>query len=251
VSERLQKWLAAGGFGSRREIEAWIAAGRVTVNGRPATLGQKVSGTERIAVDGRVVRGASRRQRHRTRVLVYHKPVGEVCTRSDPQGRPTVFDSLPQIVGGRWIVVGRLDIDTAGLLLFTTDGGLANALMHPSGGMQREYAVRVRGNVTPADLQRLREGVELEDGQGRFEEIRSEGGEGANQWFRVAVNEGRNRIIRRLWEAIGCQVSRLIRVRFGPVTLPRHLPRGRHRELNERELLELYGAVGRALPGTT
>jgi 23S rRNA pseudouridine2605 synthase len=244
VTERLQKWLASAGVGSRRQIESWITAGRITVNGKPAVLGQKVSGTERISIDGRPVRGVSRRQRSRPRVLVYHKPVGEVCTRTDPQGRPTVFDALPDVSGGRWVVVGRLDMDTSGLLLFTTDGALAHALMHPSSEMRREYAVRVRGSVGQAELNRLREGVELDDGPGRFEEIRAEGGDGSNRWFRVVVSEGRNRIIRRLWEAVGCQVSRLIRVQFGPVTLPRHLPRGRHREMNARELGEIYAASG-------
>jgi 23S rRNA pseudouridine2605 synthase len=244
VTERLQKWLAAAGKGSRREIENWIAAGRVTVNGRKAMLGQKVSGAERIAIDGRVVRVAHKRRRSPARVVLYHKPVGEVCTRTDPQGRPTVFDSLPKVVDGRWVMVGRLDLDTSGLLLFTTDGALAHALMHPSSELPREYAVRIRGAVGAPELRRLRDGVELEDGQARFEEIHSEGGEGANRWFRVMLKEGRNRIVRRLWEAVGCQVSRLIRVRFGPVNLPRHLPRGRFRELNAREITQLYEAAG-------
>jgi 23S rRNA pseudouridine2605 synthase len=244
LTDRLQKWLASAGLGSRREIEGWIASGRITVNGKPAVLGQKVSGTERIAIDGKPLRGIRRRQPSRPRVLIYHKPVGEVCTRTDPQGRPTVFDSLPAVTTGRWIAVGRLDIDTSGLLLFTTDGDLAHALMHPSSELTREYAVRVRGTVGPPQLRRLREGIELDDGPGRFEEIHAEGGEGANRWFRVSVSEGRNRIIRRLWEAVDCQVSRLIRVRFGPVSLPRHLPRGRYRELNARELAEVYTATG-------
>lgn len=248
MSERLQKWLAAAGHGSRREIERWIAEGRVKVNGKPAILGQKVGGTERITIDGNIVRHLSARHRARARVLIYHKPVGEVSTRSDPEGRPTVFDSLPTITGGRWIVVGRLDVDTAGLLLFTTDGALAHGLMHPSSELEREYAVRVRGNPNEETLRKLREGVELEDGPARFESLVAEGGDGTNRWYRVSVSEGRNRIIRRLWENVECQVSRLIRVRFGPVTLPRHLPRGRVRELKAHELRELYEATGTALP---
>lgn len=250
MTERLQKWLASAGLGSRREIEGWIAAGRVKVNGKPAVLGQKVSGSERISVDGRKVRGLSPRHRSAPRVLIYHKPIGEVCTRTDPEGRPTVFDSLPRVTGGRWIVVGRLDIDTSGLLLFTTDGSLAHALMHPSSELAREYAVRVRGNPTEEHLRRLQDGVQLDDGPGRFETIQAEGGEGANRWYRVSVAEGRNRIIRRLWEAVDCQVSRLIRVRFGPVTLPRHLPRGRYREMVHRELGELFEATRLPLPAS-
>lgn len=248
MPERLQKWLAARGIGSRREIEGWIAAGRVSVDGRPAVLGQRVAGTERIAIDGRAVGGAGPRQR-RSRVLVYHKPIGEVCTRSDPEGRPTVFDNLPALSGARWIVVGRLDVDTSGLLLFTTDGELAHMLMHPSSGLAREYAVRVRGTPGEEDLRRLREGIELDDGPGRFGEVRPEGGDGANRWFHVAVAEGRNRIVRRLWEAVGCQVSRLVRVRFGPVVLPRHLPRGRYREMSDAEVAELRGGLGLAAAG--
>ena len=250
MAERLQKWLATAGLGSRREIEGWIVSGRVKVNGKPAVLGQKVSGTERIAIDGRVVRGASPRRPSRPRVILYHKPVGEVCTRTDPEGRPTVFAALPRVAVGRWVIVGRLDLDTAGLLLFTTDGTLANALMHPSSQLVREYAVRLRGNPGEDVLRQLRQGIELEDGRGRFEEIHVEGGEGANRWYRVSVAEGRNRIVRRLWEAVECQVSRLIRVRFGPVHLPRHLPRGRVRELREAEIVELYQATGLPVPAS-
>ncbi|MCC7258992.1 MAG: pseudouridine synthase [Gammaproteobacteria bacterium] len=248
MPERLQKWLAAAGVGSRREIEGWIAAGRVEVNGRRATLGQKVSGSERIVIDGRVVRVASRRRRPPPRVIVYHKPVGEICTRRDPEGRPSVFDALPRLTASRWVIVGRLDIDTSGLLLFTTDGQLAHALMHPSGDLEREYAVRVRGNPDETTLRLLRDGVVLDDGPGRFATIHAEGGDGANRWFRVTVTEGRNRLVRRLWEAVGCQVSRLMRVRFGPLTLPRHLPRGRHRDLGPAEVEALYSAAGLDIP---
>lgn len=246
--ERLQKWLAATGVGSRREIESWIAADRVTVDGRPATLGQKVSGAERIAVDGRLLRVKPARQHQR--VLVYHKPAGEVCTRTDPQRRPTVFDRLPKLAGQRWIVVGRLDIDTSGLLLFTTDGALAHALMHPSGELVREYAVRVRGRPGQEEIERLLKGVALEDGTGRFGEVHAEGGEGSNRWYRVTVAEGRNRIVRRLWEAVGCQVSRLMRVRFGPVSLPERLARGRYAELSGGALADLYRAVNLDVPGS-
>jgi 23S rRNA pseudouridine2605 synthase len=248
MPERLQKWLAGAGLGSRREIEGWIAAGRITVNGRPAALGCVVSGTETITLDGKVLRGLSGRRRAGPRVLVYHKPVGEVATRSDPEGRPTVFGALPPVTGGRWISVGRLDVDTAGLLLFTTDGELAHRLMHPSSELVREYAVRVRGQPAAADLERLRTGVELEDGRGRFDSITDEGGEGSNHWYRVTVAEGRNRIVRRLWESVGSQVSRLIRVRFGPLSLPRQLRRGAVRELVGRELATLYEAVDLAPP---
>lgn len=248
MAERLQKWLAAAGLGSRREIDGWIAAGRVKVNGKPATLGLKVSGSERITIDGRPVRTPSPRRQPQPRVVIYHKPVGEVCTRTDPQGRRTVFEALPRLTTGRWVIVGRLDIDTSGLLLFTTDGELAHALMHPSSGLAREYAVRVRGNPGDDSLRHLRSGIELDDGPARFDEIHAEGGEGSNRWYRVAVTEGRNRIVRRLWEAVECQVSRLIRVRYGPVTLPRHLPRGRSRELRETELRELYACAGLPVP---
>jgi 23S rRNA pseudouridine2605 synthase len=247
VAERLQKWLAGLGVGSRREIEGWIRAGRVKIDGQPAILGQKVTGTERILVDGRRV-GTQSRRHLPPQVLVYHKPVGEVCTRSDPEGRPTVFDALPAETGFRWVVVGRLDVDTSGLLIFTSDGALAHALMHPSSNLKREYAVRVRGNPTDETLKLLRRGVPLEDGVGRFETLEISGGEGANRWYHVSVSEGRNRLIRRLWEAVECQVSRLIRVRFGPVELPRRLPRGRYRVLRPVEIAEIYQAVRLPIP---
>jgi 23S rRNA pseudouridine2605 synthase len=242
-TERLQKVLAGAGVGSRREIEQWIRAGRITVDGKVAGLGQKVTGREKILVDQRAV-PALRRTRPSPRVLVYHKPPGELCTRSDPQGRPTIFDRLPPLQGGRWINVGRLDISTSGLLLLTTDGELANALMHPSRELEREYAVRVQGTVTEATLTRIRDGVLLQDGKARFDSVEPAGGAGSNRWFRVVVREGRNRLVRRVWEAVECRVSRLIRVRYGPVQLPRSLRQGSHRMLKDKELAALYAAAG-------
>ncbi|MEZ5566136.1 MAG: pseudouridine synthase [Gammaproteobacteria bacterium] len=242
-SERLQKVLASAGVASRRELEQWIRAGRITVNGKVATLGVKVSGREKILIDGRVV-PALRKTRPSPRILIYHKPAGEVCTRSDPEGRPTVFDRLPPLQGSRWINVGRLDLATSGLLLFTTDGALANALMHPSREIEREYAVRVQGTVTDSVLTRIREGIELEDGVARFDAVETAGGDGSNQWFRVIVSEGRNRLVRRVWESVECRVSRLIRVRYGPMQLSRSLRPGHHRLLKEHELAQLYVAAG-------
>ncbi|MBW7931773.1 MAG: pseudouridine synthase [Gammaproteobacteria bacterium] len=246
MAERLQKFLAGTGLGSRREIEQWISAGRLQVNGKPAVLGQKVSGMERITLDGRLLRGGGRQRPAKPRILLYHKPVGEVCTRTDPQGRPTVFDRLPPLATARWISVGRLDIDTSGLLVFVTDGELAHVLMHPSGGFEREYAARIRGEVNAQMLEQLCAGLELEDGPARFASVDVEGGSGSNRWYRVVVAEGRNRIVRRLWEAVGCQVSRLIRVRFGPLALPRHLARGRWLEMNPHQVADLYAAAGLA-----
>lgn len=243
VTERLQKVLAGAGVGSRREVEEWIKAGRITINGNVATLGQKVSGREKILIDGRPV-PALRKTRPSPRVLIYHKPSGEVCTRSDPEGRPTVFDRLPPIQGGRWINVGRLDLATSGLLLLTTDGSLANALMHPSREIEREYAVRVQGTVSDAILERIRAGIPLDDGVAKFNSVERTGGDGSNQWFSVVVSEGRNRLVRRVWEAVECRVSRLIRVRYGPVELSRSLRPGHHRLLKEKELEALYEAAG-------
>lgn len=243
VTERLQKVLAGAGVGSRREVEQWIKAGRITVNGSVAALGQKVSGREKILIDGRPV-PVLRKTRPSPRVLLYHKPSGEVCTRRDPEGRPTVFDGLPPVQGSRWINVGRLDLATSGLLLLTTDGSLANALMHPSREIEREYAVRVQGTVSDAVLERIRAGIPLEDGIARFDKVERTGGDGSNQWFTVVVSEGRNRLVRRVWEAVECRVSRLIRVRYGPVQLSRSLRPGHHRLLKENELEALYEAAG-------
>lgn len=242
MSERLQKWLAGQGLGSRRQMEAWITDGRITVDGKPAILGQKVSGRERIKVDGRLLRGSPDRA-PRPKTIMYHKPAGLICTRADPQGRPTVFDQLPHLSRGRWIGVGRLDFQTSGLLLFTTDGELANRLMHPSTGLVREYSVRVLGEIGPASLKKLRRGIDLEDGRARFETLEFAGGEGQNRWYKVSVTQGRNRIVRRLFEAVGHRVSRLIRTRFGPVSLPRPLPAGKSRALSPGELSALLSAV--------
>lgn len=243
MAERLQKWLAARGVASRRQVEQWISAGRITIDGRPAVPGATVSGGERIRLDGRPLR-LRRREDAQGRVLLYHKPAGEICTRRDPQGRPTVFERLPKLRGARWISVGRLDVQTSGLLLFTTDGELANRLMHPAAGLAREYAVRVQGGLDDAALARLRAGVELEDGPARCLQVEFTGGDGGNRWYRIVLAEGRNRVVRRLIERLGGRVSRLIRVRYGPVRLPRDLPRGEFRELAPAERERLYEAAG-------
>lgn len=246
MAERLQKWLAARGLGSRREIEGWIAAGRLTIDGRIATLGVKVEGSETICLDGQPVAGATSA---RFQTLMLNKPAGVVCTRSDPEGRPTVFEGLPPLKGQRWISVGRLDLQTSGLLLFTSDGELAARLMHPRAALEREYAVRVEGELDQGQLKKLRDGVDLDDGPARVESIVPAGGEGHNRWYRVVLKEGRNRIVRRLMEAVGTRVSRLIRVRYGPAQLPRNLARGRHRPVTgglERRLYESVGLSGRA-----
>ncbi len=229
--EKLHKVLARAGAGSRRVMEAAIVAGRVTVNGRLATLGERVTGADRIALDGhpvKVVQGPG----DLPRVLIYYKPTGEVSTLRDPEGRPTVFDRLPVARNARWIQVGRLDFNTSGLLVFTTSGKLANRLMHPSGRIEREYAVRVLGSLSPEQLTTLRSGVMLEDGPAKFELIDPQGGQGANRWYRVVIMEGRNREVRRMFEAVGLAVSRLIRTRFGPFSLPDVLHRGKSMELS-------------------
>ncbi|WP_455198774.1 23S rRNA pseudouridine(2605) synthase RluB [Kaarinaea lacus] len=243
VNEKLQKVLARAGYGSRREIEGWIEAGRVKVNKRVATLGDRVSETDRIQVDGKPV-PQSRLKERRSRVLIYHKPVGEICTRHDPEGRDTIFKHLPRLASGRWISVGRLDYNTSGLLLVTTDGELANRLMHPSHCVEREYAVRVLGEVDSEMLRRLQEGVELEDGPAHFEKIIDAGGDGANHWYHVILHEGRNREVRRLWESQGVQVSRLTRVRYGSIVLPRGQRPGRWEDLPDEVVDDLRRSVG-------
>jgi 23S rRNA pseudouridine2605 synthase len=247
LAERLQKFLAQAGYGSRREIENWIREGRISVNERPAELGISVTAEDRIRVDGRLVSVASQTQRP-PRTMAYHKPAGELTTRKDAEGRPTVFDNLPKIRSGRWISVGRLDFNTAGLLLVTTDGELAHRLMHPSWEIEREYAVRVLGEADEAILQRLQEGVMLEDGMAAFTSIKDAGGQGINHWYHVTVREGRNREVRRMWESQGLQVSRLIRIRFGPVSLHRSLRAGRFQDLTAEELAALYAAVKLPVP---
>jgi 23S rRNA pseudouridine2605 synthase len=240
---RLQKALADAGLGSRREIEGWIREGRVHVNGRPAKLGDRITPSDHVRVDGK---GVKRQSALKTglRVIAYNKPEGELVTRRDPEGRPTVFSRLPRLEAGRWVPVGRLDINTSGLLLLTNDGELANRLMHPSRKVEREYAVRILGEVPEDTLVHLTYGFVLEDGPARFEEIVESGGEHANRWFHVLLREGRNREVRRLWEAAGCRVSRLKRVRFGCVILgPRDVV-GRWRDLTDEEISGLVALAG-------
>lgn len=235
--EKLQKVLAAAGIGSRREMERWIEQGRFAVDDRTATLGDRVFPGQVVKLDGKVIDLGGAEQ---VRCLLYHKPVGEVCSRKDPEGRRTVFDSLPPLKKGRWIVIGRLDYNTSGLLLFTTDGELANSLMHPSSEVDREYLVRVMGEVDDEILNRLRTGIMLDDGPARFTDIQEGGGDGINRWFYVVLMEGRNREVRRLWESQGLTVSRLKRVRFGSVFIPSKLKKGQWMELNGKDLTVLY-----------
>jgi len=243
AGERIQKVLAQVGLGSRREIEEWIRAGRISINGKPAELGDRYRKGDHIAVNGRPV-DVAKRSEAPTRVLIYHKPIGEVVSRRDPEGRPVVFARLPKPATGRWIAVGRLDINTQGLLLVTNNGELANRLMHPSREIEREYAVRVLGPVNDEMLARLSNGIALEDGSARFETVEPAGGEGANRWFRVVLREGRNRIVRRLWESQGITVSRLIRTRFAGVALPPRLKAGASYELPGEDVAELMRSVG-------
>jgi len=237
--------LAGAGFGSRREIEGWITAGRLSVNGQIAQLGQRIMPSDRVALDRRALKLERATPEHR-RVILYHKPEGELTTRKDPEGRPTVFEALPRLRRGRWINIGRLDFNTSGLLLFTNDGELANRLMHPAREIEREYAVRVLGKIADEQLRSLTRGVRLEDGPAKFDAVREAGGEGANHWYHVTLREGRKREVRRLWEAVGVTVSRLIRIRYGSISLPRRLPRGGCCEAGAedlRALLELAGVA--------
>ena len=241
--EKIQKVLARAGAGSRREIERLIEQGQVMVNGKPAELGMRIIGNERIKVAGKPVDRRAM-QPYKARVIILNKPEGCICSRHDPEGRKTVFEFLPAIARGRWIVVGRLDFNTSGLLLFTDDGELANALMHPSNQIDREYSVRVMGELNPAIQRKMTEGVVLEDGPASFEHLIDTGGTGLNHWYNVVLKEGRNREVRRIFESQEIQVSRLIRVRYGSVELPRELRQGRYRYLESNDVRQLYESVG-------
>jgi 23S rRNA pseudouridine2605 synthase len=240
--ERLHKLLAQSGVGSRREMEELIAAGRVNVNGETATIGQSVSPGDRIKVSGKLVH--LKFSNRLPRVIIYHKPEGEIVSRDDPDHRPTVFTSLPRMSGGRWVAVGRLDFNTSGLLLFTTSGDLANRLMHPRYNLVREYAVRVLGELPDDARQRLLDGIELDDGPAQFATFQDAGGDGANHWYRVSLFEGRNREVRRMFEYVGVTVSRLMRVRYGPFMLPPNLKRGQVLEIGEADIKTLLTDFG-------
>lgn len=241
--EKLQKVLARIGLGSRRGLEDIIKAGRVSINGQIATLGDRITPLDEVRVDGRLVRIKAEREKRR-RVIAYYKPEGEICSSHDPQDRPTVFDRLPKLSQDRWVMVGRLDINSSGLLLFTNDGELAHRLMHPSSQVTREYAVRVLGEVTPQIASQLTRGVELEDGMAKFDDIKEGGGTGVNKWYHVTIKEGRKREVRRMFESQELKVSRLIRTRYGSVVLPKELRTGRFIELDAKDIGKLTESVG-------
>jgi 23S rRNA pseudouridine2605 synthase len=244
ATQKLQKVLADAGLGSRREMEDLVRAGEVTVNGVAARIGTRVGPRDSIRVKGKALRRST--ETRLPRVLLYHKPEGEIVSREDPAGRPSVFQRLPPVRGAKWLSVGRLDFNTSGLLIVTTSGELANRMMHPRYGLAREYAVRVLGRLDARELERLASGVRLEDGVAQCEWVRDAGGEGANHWYRLAIKEGRNRVVRRMFAALGHAVSRLIRVRFGPLELPRELRRGQCLELTPRRTRELLASLGLA-----
>jgi 23S rRNA pseudouridine2605 synthase len=239
---KLHKVLAEAGLGSRRDMEELIIAGRVSVNGEPAHIGQRILPTDQVRINGKLIqRKVSKRP---PRVLIYHKPAGEIVSHDDPEGRPSVFERLPNMKAGKWLAVGRLDFNTEGLLLFTTSGDLANRLMHPRYGIEREYAVRTLGELEEGMRQKLLAGIELDDGLAQFSRIADGGGEGVNRWYRVTIGEGRNREVRRMFEAVGLTVSRLIRTRYGALTLPSSLKRGRWEELDEHAVRDLMALSG-------
>ncbi|MCK4864236.1 MAG: pseudouridine synthase [Gammaproteobacteria bacterium] len=242
MDEKLQKVLARAAVGSRREMERWITQGRIKVNDKVATLGDRVTSKDKIKVDNKIIN--QKRTEIQQRVIVYHKPVGEVCTRDDPEGRTTIYSNLPKLRTGRWISVGRLDLNTSGLLLLTTDGELANKLMHPSSEIEREYAVRILGEVSPEIIKQLTTNVPLDDGDAHFSDVKESGGQGANHWYNVILKEGRNREVRRLWEYFGFAVSRLMRVRYGDIKLERRVRPSKSEALTEKEMLDLYKSVG-------
>lgn len=247
AGERLQKVLAQAGHGSRREIETWISAGRVAINGRPAQLGARVGPNDKVTIDHKPVKLPIAAVRP-ARVLALHKPLATICSRRDPEGRSTVFSLLPGLVDERWIAVGRLDVNTTGLLLFTDDGELAHRLMHPRHQVEREYLVRVFGEVDDDVVQRLRDGVRIDGERVAFDHLERHDGAGSNQWYRCALHSGRNREVRRLWESQGVQVSRLIRIRFGNIVLPRELAPGAYVELAGAPLANLMRLVGMKPP---
>ena len=246
ASQKLQKVLAQAGLGSRRDMELLIASGRVTVNGAPAAIGARVGPRDQIKVAGRLIHASSAARV--PRVLLYHKPEGEIVSRDDPRGRPSVFERLPAIIGAKWISIGRLDFNTCGLLIFTTSGELANRMMHPRFEIEREYAVRVMGQLQPPHLQRLTQGIELDDGPARCESVELRGGEGANQWCHVVLKDGRNRIVRRMFEKLGLTISRLMRVRYGNLALPPRLKRGQCYELSADETQRLLAWLAAVAP---
>ncbi|MDF1757935.1 MAG: pseudouridine synthase [Legionellaceae bacterium] len=233
--ERLQKILSKAGLGSRREMEKWIEQGLIQVNGVTSKLGDSATADDKIGVRGRVIDNPLKLI-DKTRILLYHKPVGEISSRKDPVYDKTVFDKLPYLRHGRWIQVGRLDLNTSGLLIFTTNGELANRLMHPRYEFEREYAVRVYGEVKQEVINNLRKGVMLDDGMAKFKSVKAVGGEGVNSWYHVILSEGRNREVRRLWNSQGLEVSRLIRVRYASLKMPRYLSRGEFQELSAAEV---------------
>ncbi len=244
-SERLQKILSQAGLGSRREMERWIESGWVQVNGKPIKLGDSAGPNDKITVKGKLIPNPLKVKQN-TRVLLYHKPVGEISSRHDPKFEKTVFDNLPHMHQGRWVQVGRLDLNTSGLLIFTNNGELANQLMHPKYELEREYAVRIHGQVSPDAITNLQKGVTLEDGVAKFTSIDFRGGDGANTWYHVTLNEGRNREVRRLWESQGLEVSRLIRIRYGTLTMPRFLTRGQTYELTPKQVTEFIASLSPA-----
>lgn len=245
--EKIQKVLAQAGVGSRRAMEEWIVAGRVTVNGEPATLGMRVVEGDILRADKRTVHVKAQEDLDFPRVLLYHKQEGEIVSRDDPEKRTNVFEKLPKLRGMKWIAIGRLDYNTSGLLIFTTSGELANRLMHPRFEVEREYAVRVQGEMTPEQMRQMsKEGIELEDGLVKFDKLTDEGGEGFNHWYRLVLKEGRNRVVRRAFEALGLTISRLMRVRFGIVNLPPSIKRGKMAELGEGEVNMILDWVGLA-----
>ncbi|MFY7697753.1 MAG: 23S rRNA pseudouridine(2605) synthase RluB [Legionella sp.] len=242
-SERLQKILSQAGLGSRREMERWIESGYVYLNGCQAKIGDLATSADKIMVKGKLLVNPLEKTQQ-TRILLYHKPVGEISSRYDPKHSNTVFDRIPTLKNGRWVQVGRLDINTSGLLLFTNNGDLANRLMHPKYQIEREYAVRVHGRVSPDMLLSLKKGVVLDDGIAKFLRVDFRGGEGANSWYHVVLSEGRNREVRRLWESQGVEVSRLIRIRYGQLTMPRSLARGDYMELSPQAVLTFLAQLG-------